>query len=446
MAVLLAPPYSFADTSRADLSVEAEQHIANADAALHDGEQLLAESEYRAGISEALASLGVRQLAWGNSSFAKQIFTEAASVVAKPNATLRPYLKVEKNIDPTSGGGGAYLAVTTSSPDATSATSKMELRIRTDIARAYFNLGLMQGKRGRFRHAAFFLARAAYWRPDLSNVEYSLGLALFNAKEYKAAIDPLQRALNRDPANAPAREQLALTCYHAEDYGCVTAALSSDSELLMDPHVGYVAGYILAVSLTRSGRPKEGEEILSDLLNRYSDSAEFFVLVGQGYAKQEDDSHAVPILQRAIQINSQVLEAHSTAGLIYLRRGKFADAEKEFRQELKVNPSDLTTDANLAFVLTLEQKNNEALSLLKSILQVQPDSAEAHYTLAKLLATQGELELAFEHAQTAVQLSPQDERKHYQLAQICVKLGRTDEAQRELATYRQLKEKTGATQ
>lgn len=446
IVLLRVPLHSLADKPPADLSSDAEQHIVYADAALHDGEQLLAESEYRAGISAALESLGNRELARGNSSFAKQAFTEAARVVAKPNAKLQAYLKVKKNIDSSSLTDRTFPALTKSSAGATSAAGKVEERIRTDVARAYFNLGLMQGKRGRFRRAARFLGRAAYWGPDLPNVEYSLGLALFNAKEYKAAVDPLQQALNQNPASVPRRKQLALACYRAEDYGCVTATLSSDSELLRDPNAGYIAGYVLAVSLTRSGRPEEGERLLSELLNQYSDSADFLVLVGQGYAEQNDDARALAILQRAVQVDSNALEAHSTAGLIYLRTGKFAEAEAEFQKELRVNPSDLTAKVNLAFVLTLEQKDDEALSLLKSVLQAQPNSSEAHYTLAKLLSGQGKLELALEHAQTAVQLSPEDERKHYQLAQICAKLGRTDEAQRQLATYRLLKEKPGTTQ
>ncbi len=437
--------YSSEGTTQADMNFGADRHFAYADAALRDAEPLRAESEYRAGISEALAWLGARELARGNSSSAKEIFIEAARIVATPSPKLQPYLKNEKNSDSTSPANGPQSGRIKSNAVASSAEAKIEDRIRIDVATAYFNLGLMHGKQDRFRDAAAFFGRAAYWGPDLANVEYSLGLALFNAKEYNKAVPPLQRALVQDPSNVPARKQLALACYRAQDYGCVIVALSDHSELLHDRQVGYIAGYVLAVSLTRSGRPEEGERLLSELLNQYADSAEFLVLVGEGYAHQNDDSRALPVLRRAIQVNPSILEAHSTAALIYLRTGEFDEAEKEFREELKVNPSDSTTSANLAFVLSLQQKDDEAVFLLKKILQAQPNSAEAHYTLAKILADHDELPLAFGHAQTAVQLSPEDERKHYQLAQICAKLGRSDEAQSQLATYRQLTEKSRTT-
>jgi Flp pilus assembly protein TadD len=78
------------------------------------------------------------------------------------------------------------------------------------------------------------------------------------------------------------------------------------------------------------------------------------------------------------------------------------------------------------------------------VLSAQPNHANANYELGKILLDRGQLKEAVDHLETATRLSPQTDYMHYQLQGAYRKLQRMADADRELAIYRELKEKQRA--
>ena len=128
---------------------------------------------------------------------------------------------------------------------------------RAALTRAYLNLGIMQAQANGFARAAEMFEQAAALDPAFPQVQYSLGVAYFNAAEYQKAMQPLARALDEQPKNASVRRMLALAALNADEAAKAADLLRDDPELSSDPSLQYAYG----IALVRSNRAQEAERI-----------------------------------------------------------------------------------------------------------------------------------------------------------------------------------------
>lgn len=317
------------------------------------------------------------------------------------------------------------------------ARAELEVRLRTVIARAYLNLGIMKAQAQEFAAAADLLEQGAAVSPEFPRMQYSLGVARFNAQQYDRAADALSRALDADPRNADLRRMLALAYLNAGAYAEAASLLADDPAAAADPSLQYAYGLALA----RSDRSAEAEAVFTQLLSKHGDRAEIHVLLGQAHAQQGDFEAAVRSLEHARRLQPDVADASGTLGLIYLKQGKLADAAAALREELQANPSNVAARHTLATVLELDGQSDEAIALLRTVLGQQPRYSNARYLLGKILLARGDAEDALPHLEAAVRLSPDEASYHYQLAQGYLKLGRRELADRHLAMFREIKDR-----
>ena len=318
---------------------------------------------------------------------------------------------------------------------------ELERRVRTDLGRAYLNLGIMQAQAQRFTRAAEQLEKAVGLDPEFPEVQYSLGVAYFNAKQYEKAAAPLARALAASPADAALRRMLAMTLIQTEAFDRAAELLAADPERDRDPSLQFAYG----VALARGGRAAEAERVFTRLLAQHGESAELSVMLGQVHAQEGDFEAAIEKLRRALQLNPEVAEANATLGIIYLRQGKLAEAAEVLRAELAARPGDVKSANTLATTLDLLGRPEEAVPLLRRALKAKPDYADARYLLGRILLAQGSVEEAVVHLEAAVHVAPEDANIHYQLGRAYQALGRSADAEREFETFRQLKVKSRGT-
>jgi tetratricopeptide (TPR) repeat protein len=319
--------------------------------------------------------------------------------------------------------------------------SALERRAKTELARAYLNLGVMQARAQRFARAAEHLEHAAAADPDFPEVQRSLGVAEFNARRFDKAAGPLSLALAGAPDDLELRRMLATTLIETGAFDRAAELLAADPGRADDPSLEYAYG----LALVRGGRPAEGERVFARLLARHGESAEIGVMLGQARAQEGDYEAAIETLTRALKQNPDVAEANATLGVIYLKQGKLDEAEQVLRAELAAHPDDVKAANTLATVLDLQGKPDEAVPLLRAALKKKPDYADARYLLGRLLLAQGSASDAVEHLEAAAHVAPEDPNIHYQLGRAYQALGREADAQREFELFRDLKAKSRAT-
>ena len=310
-------------------------------------------------------------------------------------------------------------------------------RIMPAIARAYLNLGIMHAQGGRFARAAAFFEQTAAIDPAFPQVQYSLGVAYFNAQQYDKAAAPLARARAEDPKNPTVSRMLAIASLEIDDYARAASLLENDPDRERDASLQYAYG----LALVRGDRAAEAEAIFTRLLSDHASTPELSVVLGHAYAQQGNYDAAIEALNRALQLKPGVADANSALGLIYLKQGKLAESEAALRAEVDAHPSNVKARERLATVLELLGQTDHAALELRTVLAAKPDFANAQYLLGKILLARDAADQAVGHLEAAARLAPEDANVRYQLARAYQKLGRTELADKEFATYQQLKDK-----
>tara|TARA_R110000772_G_scaffold148001_3_gene258528 strand:- start:56434 stop:58680 length:2247 start_codon:yes stop_codon:yes gene_type:complete len=100
-------------------------------------------------------------------------------------------------------------------------------------------------------------------------------------------------------------------------------------------------------------------------------------------------------------------------GMFLLNRGDLPAAEKAYREALHLNPQLLPARLNLADLLRLLQREDEARSELQAALAIAPDSAAALHALGLLETRAGKREEAMDYLRRAAELEEQGTRHRY---------------------------------
>ena len=67
----------------------------------------------------------------------------------------------------------------------------------------------------------------------------------------------------------------------------------------------------------------------------------------------------------AISLKPDMSSAHNNLGLIYKESGRYKEAEKEYKEALRIDPKYVDAMNNLAVLYDYEGKHTEAAELLK---------------------------------------------------------------------------------
>ena len=137
---------------------------------------------------------------------------------------------------------------------------------------------------------------------------------------------------------------------------------------------------------------------------------------------------AIGHYEKAIRLAPDFYPARNNLGTIYLGRGDFAAAEREFLHVTRLNQSDAQAYFNLGNVFLLTKRYEEAFRALQEGFNRDPRSALGNYLLGALHLRLGNPTEAEPYLRTALELDPGMARVHLELASLYLQQGRTTEA------------------
>jgi Flp pilus assembly protein TadD len=120
--------------------------------------------------------------------------------------------------------------------------------------------------------------------------------------------------------------------------------------------------------------------------------------------------------------------AHKQLAAVYLRQGRDAEAEVEFRTTLRSDPRDSNALSGLVLVLARMGRTEEAGAAYRESIKTKSDVAEFHGNLGVALALMGRHEEAITELREALRLDPANSKTHHNLANSYAKTGRIIEA------------------
>ncbi|MEE8556644.1 MAG: tetratricopeptide repeat protein [Myxococcota bacterium] len=163
-------------------------------------------------------------------------------------------------------------------------------------------------------------------------------------------------------------------------------------------------------------------------LERQPESAVGLNNLARVLARQGQTEQALPLLDRALEIDPEVGPVWFNRGEVLMSLGRRAAAFSTFRKAVALQPSLAEAHNALGVMLMAERRDAEARASFEAAIAARPDRPNAHYNLGWLLARQGHLEVAERHYREAIRLSPGYKRAHNNLGLVLLRTGRGREA------------------
>ncbi len=310
-----------------------------------------------------------------------------------------------------------------------------EKRLRALLGASFNDLGTAEAMREEYSVALDHYKEGERWEPGTPGLIRNLGVTAMKAQKYSEAVPALLQVLTSDASDNAVRAMLGLLYYMTERYKEAAATISPLGDAaFQDPGVGYA--WIDSL-IKQQDLQQAGEKL--DKFEKGPLSADTLMLVGHAWEEIGNYLRAVETYHRVLETVPSQPKAHYYAGVAYIRADRPTDAATEFQSELALTPGDADAKYNLGFAYLQQSKRVEATDLFVQVVTAHPDHADAQYQLGKILLDEGKVKESIPHLEAAVRLRPLADYMHYQLQAAYRVDARTQDADRELAVYKEIK-------
>lgn len=312
--------------------------------------------------------------------------------------------------------------------------------------------------------------------PEIAEVHANLGLIYFEERKFDQAVPALRHAVKLKPSLVKSASLLAMSLSELGHYDEALAGLEKGFRQSSEPEIKRMCGLELERSYTALKKDSKSVEVALELNRLYPDDPEILYQTGKVYGNfafltmeklaqaapgsvwrhlaaaeahesQGSYSQAIREYREVQQLEPNRPEIHYRIGRSLMgrfwqsqSRDDVAAAEKEFVEELRVNPDNANAAYELGEMRRKSRQIDDAQRYFEQALQHYPDFAEAQLGLAEVLLEKNQPEQALPHAQRAVALEAGNEVCWYRLATIQRRLGNAAEQQKALAEYQRLHE------
>jgi tetratricopeptide (TPR) repeat protein len=152
-----------------------------------------------------------------------------------------------------------------------------------------------------------------------------------------------------------------------------------------------------------------------------------------------DVSGAIASLERAIQINPQLIKAHVTLAQAYQKAARTEDAQNESRRVAVLTAEQRGLGRAMVLLQSARQRldardSRKALADLREAVAASPHFAEANLQLGRTLRETGDAGEALRVLQQARNLDPERADIHYEIGLTLQQMGRITDALNEFRT------------
>ena len=316
------------------------------------------------------------------------------------------------------------------------------------------------------------LQAAAEINPTDVATQGDLGVLLFFHGKPADAIPHLRAALNQQPGLAQFQGVLGLAELRTLDFAQGRKDLEAAFPQIAEPKFKVQVGLEMVGLYTQSGDLNEAAQVLAQLrkvapqnpevlyaaYRTYSDlagesmlalsiaapdSAQMHQMLAHEETRQGNTNGAIAQFRQAIAINPHLPGVHFELAELLNTSADAAikkEAIKEYQASLAENPQDEKSIRRLAEIDAQKGDFQKAYEGFNTAVKLQPTDADARLGLAKTLIEMNQPDKALPLLEQTVKEEPTNAIAHYRLGTLYRKYGRLDDAKREIAIYKKLKD------
>jgi tetratricopeptide (TPR) repeat protein len=301
---------------------------------------------------------------------------------------------------------------------------------------ALFRLVVLYDRGAEFKKSIPLLEKLMLIRPDNPDVYRRLGIDRFHTGQPGEALEPLRTVVHASPEDMEANFYLGL-CYVALDR-------EDEANKVFDRQAAMAPADADELYLLVRGYSHLSSSMLSRLAGLGGDSYRMHQVRGEYFDLENNPELAIKEYAKAVQLRPDLPSLHYVLGTACWKHSELDKAAAEFRRTIELAPQHFMAHYNLGMVLLEQNAPAEAMKEFQVAIAVQPGISNGYLGLGKALYQQGQYEAALPQLQRYAELSPDNPEPHYLLFQIFRRLNNNEEAEKQLALFKQKDEKAKA--
>jgi Tfp pilus assembly protein PilF len=134
------------------------------------------------------------------------------------------------------------------------------------------------------------------------------------------------------------------------------------------------------------------------------------------YQRSGDFEQALMHYKAVLQRDEMSLDAHNNIGNLYMGKGLFVDAEREFRRVTAIQPTYVAAHVNLSAALYQQKRYDEAAAEARAAIGIDARNEDAYVNLGLAQAAAGQTGEARSSLTRALEIDKHNAAAHYNLA------------------------------
>jgi len=305
------------------------------------------------------------------------------------------------------------------------------IKLAPHLAAAYNNLGMLYFNERDYTHASEILERGLKMHQNMPTASAMLGMSYYQLGMFEKAEPFVKAAVTANPKDDQAEMALAQVQIKLGKLQDATATLN---HFLTRNPKDQDAWYLLGKTYLQMSQNALGK------INEIDPNS----VVAHEIAGEIDESMhnydvALVEYKKAIDLAPQQPGTHMHMANAFWLMGNWASAQKEFNEELAIDPNNCTARWKLAnAMLEANDPNDVALTELNQSIEQCPQLMQARVDRARALIRLGRQPEALPDLELAVKESPKEPSIHFLLASVYRAEGKSADAQQEMQTYGRL--------
>jgi tetratricopeptide (TPR) repeat protein len=254
-----------------------------------------------------------------------------------------------------------------------------------NVAWSYILKGRVYEHRKDYLAAIDALNKAIELDENLGAAHVNLGLVFYDQKLFQKAIDEFRKALKIEPK---------ISIVHF-DLGAALQAISKNDEAMaeyskaININPNYVKAHLnLGVLLKAAGKNGEAMVEYIKVIKIEPHNADAHVSLGFFLTAKGKNDEAIAEYREAIKADPNSAIAHNNLGAVMAATGRNNDAIAEYRAAIRINPNYVLAHNNLGIALVVIGSKGEAIAEFQTVLKIDPNNATAQAQLQQLTQQQ----------------------------------------------------------
>jgi len=263
--------------------------------------------------------------------------------------------------------------------------------------------------------AAYQTVAANAQGPEKAEGLTGLAGAYVKTRQFKEAADNARKAIELNPASAPAQVSLA---YSLVRLGSAQEALPAARKAIELAPTSAVAHAALGEALLRDNKVADAEAAFRKALELDPKAADALAGLADLQCRKGDYGAAEASASKALELDPNQARAYSVRGRVNLARGQLIPAQADLTTAIARDPADVEGQLALAQIQRKQGNLSGATSSYRQVLGLDPSRGAAYLELGEILVSQGDLAGARDPLEKAAERMPDSGHAQYLLGVV----------------------------